>query len=351
MSLFNLLKKIKIYDIFGIRLKFNRAMQSLRKTAKLDAVKISTCLNINSLSTDDKIRYLSQMFYRNTDYYPDFKHPRSFNEKLNWIRFNFKDLKPVNICDKLLFKQYVEEKLGPGYTAKLLRVFDDVADLELEGLPEKFVVKTTFGFGAKAVKIIKEKSKVNLDEIKFQLSETMNPWEYTMDQGLFRKEQTVFKVFAEEYIESEDGQLTYYKFLCFHGEPKMVIAICDRENGKYSIAYYDTDWNKLDLKCGNYKNKDVKKTKNFNKMLEIAKKLSAEYPFVRVDLYNVDGKIFAGEMTFIPAGAMSKFKPVEWDYKIGEWLDLSKIAPEFLNILPEFSEDAKVFMNSREKSS
>ena len=85
MSLFDLLKKTKIYDMFDIKLKFNRAMHSLRKTTKLDAVKISTYLNINSLSTDDKIRYLSQVFYRYAGYYPNFKHPRSFNEKLNWI--------------------------------------------------------------------------------------------------------------------------------------------------------------------------------------------------------------------------------------------------------------------------
>lgn len=346
MKLFSITKSstLKIYKIFGIRIKIRKpAVQSSRRLTKVDVVKSVLYLRNGLFSTEDKVRYLSQRFYSIVGYYPNFKHPKSFNEKLSWIRFNLLDYEPDYICNKLLFKSFVEEQLGSGYTAKLLKVFDNVEDLNFDGLPERFVIKTTYGFGANAVCVVTDKSTEDLNMIKFTLSETINPWNRTIEHGLFRNNTPEFKIFVEEYLEDGDGQLKDYKFMCFNGEPKWVLACANRGNNT-SYENYDMDWNLFAPAKKSSTVPTVERPENFDRMVEIAKKLSKPFPFVRIDFYNLKGKIYLGELTFIPGGGFNTYTK-EYDEKFGEWLDLSKINPDNLNILPEFVAGAKTFID------
>ena len=124
----------------------------------------------------------------------------------------------------------------------------------------------------------------------------------------------------------------YLEYHCFHGEPKFVLAIEDRDfKGDYNLEFVDMNWNRLPFHRGNVKNLiHAKKPKCFDEMVRISKILAKDFPFVRVDFYEVDGKVYVGELTFTPKGGFGKFEPREWDYKMGEWLDLGKLEDEYL---------------------
>ena len=150
------------------------------------------------------------------------------------------------------------------------------------------------------------------------------------------------KIIAEEYIEQIDGQVYDYKIFCFHGEPKIIEAMKDRKDGQYLTSFYDIEWNILDLHLKNHEDSYLEKPRNYEKMLEIAQKLSKEFPLVRVDFYEIENKILLGEMTFYTGGGYFKFEPKEWDYKLGEMIDLTKIELDNLEILPDFLNTMKI---------
>jgi len=318
------------YKILGIKFTFtNKKFINSQKLNSFigDNRKCKKELNFDNLSKE---------FYRHVGYYPNLKAPKSFNEKLNWIKYNCKNIVKNKIIDKYEFKDYIKEKLGDGYTIPLIKVFNDIDDINFDGLPNKFVIKLTRGGKDKFVRIIKDKTKVNLDKIKYDFK-----YELALRRRWYQKnlgkndininEKTPERVIIEEYAEQKDGQLYDYKIHCFLGEPKLIICVKDRNNGKYKIRYYDIDWNPLNIHRDDQKIlADFEKPNNYEKMLEISRILSKDFPFVRVDFYEVGDKVYVGEMTFIPLGGFCRFEPVEWDYKLGEWLDLDKIPKEYL---------------------
>ena len=136
-------------------------------------------------------------------------------------------------------------------------------------------------------------------------------------------------------MEQIDGQLYDYKFFCFHGEPKFAYVAIDHFPGvKSKISLFDLDWNRLPVTYDNHPsiNKPLEKPKNLEKMIELARKLSKDFPFVRVDFYEVGDKVYVGELTFTPGSGFGKYEPVDWDFEMGKWLDLTKLPKENLCI-------------------
>lgn len=296
--------------------------------------------NADRWTTAQKKHYLRQECYRRLGYYPDLRNPKTFNEKLHWLKFNYYDPVQTYVADKATFKDWITEKIGSEYVIPTIAVYDDIDDINeavLETLPDRFVIKTTNGYGAQAVKIIKDKSNFDLDKFKYEFSPLLQEWKKLYYYDLERDYLEINpRIIIEEYREDSNGELNDYKFFCFHGEPKLIEAIRDRAHGDFRASFYDTDWVRQDLRSGNHENAEFAKPQLFDKMLEISRKLSREFPHVRVDLYACDDRIYVGELTFYHGGAFSQFNPRSWDYQLGEYLDLNKLNPDLVNILPEF---------------
>lgn len=289
--------------------------------------------NHEKLTYQQKKWLIENRVYESCGYFPNIDNPKSFNEKIQWLLLHYDD-PTISICvDKYEFKNYIKEKLGDVYTIPLIGLYDDVNDIAFDSLPNKFVIKSTTIGSGQGVEIVKDKSKLDIDAVKYKFNNLLQDWNnlYYYDLSLAYK-RVKTRIIIEEYMEQIEGQLYDYKFHCFNGEPKMVLAVHDRTfRGDYNLEFLDMNWNRLNFHRG-HKDRLIKaeKPKYFDEMVRISKILAKEFPFVRVDFYEVNDRIYVGELTFAPAGGFGKYEPLEWDYKLGELLDLSKLNKEYL---------------------
>ncbi len=338
-----------LVKIFGIKLRFRSLKLAYKKIKELEKKQLSpSCAEFlwaaeEKYNTKDKIWFLSQEFYNVVGYYPNFKIPNSFNEKLNWLKLNYYNPTHNTCIDKYKVKEYIKNQIGKEYVIPLLAVYDDVNDIDFDILPNQFVIKTNISGGALAVQVIKNKAKINVDKIKATFNNNLQDWNSLYYNYLSRGYKDIEpKIIIEEYMESDKGQLYDYKVYCFHGEPKWVLA-CTNRNKRTLYENHYLDWSLMVPSGKSSKKSTIPKPKCLDEMLYVARKLSSQFPFLRVDLYEVDNKVYVGEMSFTPASGFNAYYK-EWDYKIGEWLDLAKIPAEHLYILPEFAEGAKTFL-------
>lgn len=348
-----------VISILGFKFKLkslehvNSGIVNLRKKIRPDLVSFRKKLfwgYEDKITTREKIWFISTRMYEKTGYYPNLKEPKSFNEKLHWMNFNYDNALVIKCADKYEFKNYIKEKLGDGYTIPLIGVYDDVNDIDFDSLPDSFIIKSTIlGSGMGIIKV-NNKKNINIDKIKFKCNNWLQDWSSIYYSCLSYAYKGVKpRIIIEKYEQSIEQSPNEYKIFCFHGEPKMFYYIDYYKNKEWT--YYDMDLNRLpvineDYDCSLKMSSELKHkpSKNYNKMIEISKQLAKDFPFVRVDFYDTEDKLFVGEMTFTPTGAFAKYTPTEWDYKFGEMLDLSKIPEENLKILPEFVEGAKTFI-------
>jgi len=329
-----------VINFLGIKLKFKNTKKIFKDFQKtqllLKRMQIPT-IYLANLSTKQKIWYLSDKFYREVGYFPDFKNPKTFNEKINWMKFNYYNPQEEKIIDKYEFKNYIKNKLKKDYTVPLIDVYEDVNEINFDKLPQKFVIKSTISGGSSGVEIIKDKNKTDINKLKYKFNNLLQEWHSIYYYSFCRGYKNIKpRIIIEEYIEQNNHQLYDYKFFCFNGEIKIIEFISNRKNGNFCASFYDENWKKLNLYSSNHKTGKSAKPKNFEKMKEIAKILSNDFPFVRVDMYNINGKIYIGEMTFTPLSGFMKFNPLVWDNKLGEYWKLEKIEPKFIKILNEF---------------
>ncbi len=280
----------------------------------------------HNVSRKEEILWLKRAFYQRVGYMPDLKNPKTFNEKIQWYRLNYDNPVIPSIADKITFKDYIKEQLGDGFTAKLLGYWEDEADINFDNLPNQFVLKSSNSARSKHVIIIKDKKTTDLEEIRYEITDWLLPWNSFSNSFSPWEKQIYPRVLAEEFLEQKGQQdLDDYKFFCFNGEPKFLYVICERSTNKYR-TFYDMDWNilpfKVDFEPHPYK---VNKPENFDKMIELSRKLSKSFPFVRIDFYTINAKLYIGELTFLPGGGFNKFDPIEWDYKLGEYFILPKV--------------------------
>lgn len=278
--------------------------------------------------TDENIgeikEFICKQFNHAVGYEPNIDKPESFNEKLQWLKLYYRNPLMTVCADKYEVRNYVREKIGEKYLVKLIGVFDNVDDINFDNLPDKFILKVNHGSGQNI--ICKNKSDLNINEVKDKLSEWMLP----KSNHYFYSYEWCYKdikpkIVCEELIQdSSNDYLDDYKFMCFNGEVKMVF-VCSERQTKLKVDFFDLDWNKLPFtRLYDNSQKEIKKPKNFDLMIKLAEKLSKPFPFVRVDFYEVEGRVYFGEMTFYPGNGMESFKPVEWDYNIGKMLNLPK---------------------------
>lgn len=256
----------------------------------------------------------------------ELNNPKTFNEKMQWLKLYYRHYDLVKLVDKIEVKDYVKKVIGEKYVIPTLGVWDNVEDIDIDNLPEKFVLKCNHDSGS--VVICRDKNQFDLDSAKKHLKKSLSKDYYSLTREWAYK-QVKPKIFAEKYMESQGNEeLIDYKFFCFHGEPKFLYVSRGLSNHETAtIDFYDMNYSRLPVKRTDYKSAkdDYPKPESFEQMVVIAEQLSRDLPFVRLDLYDIDGKIYFSEFTLYASAGWLPFEPKEWDYKLGKYLDISKI--------------------------
>lgn len=267
---------------------------------------------------------LKLCFKHYVGYRLDLKNPRSYNEKLQWLKLHDKHSEYTQMVDKVEAKKYVANIIGDKYIIPTLTVYDNVEDIDWDNLPEQYVMKTNHGCGRMI--ICKDKSKVDINEAKAMLTRALKH-DYSKYNREYPYKCVKRRILVEKYMEDETGELRDFKFFCFGGKPYCLFVASDRskKDTETKFDFYDMDWNLLPFTNGHPNSgKKMEKPKNFELMKELAEKLSVGIPHVRVDFYNINGDIYFGELTFFHWSGIVPFEPVEWDYKLGDMIQLPK---------------------------
>ena len=285
----------------------------------------------DKITYDMKKHYCEQKAYKQMRYFPNLDNPKSFNEKLLWLALNYKNPHHKVASDKALAKEWISKRVGSEYVVPLIGAYDNVNDIDFDALPDKFVMKANEGWAADAVIMVKDKEQYDIDCLKAHASAWLYPWSsyYYNNMCITDEKPERPLVVIEEYLEHDGSEfLDDYKFYCCNGEVKFALIINDRGSKEQSRTFVDADWNLLPVRrAGKFSSVAPKKPENLDKMFELAKILCQEVPFVRIDFYNIEGRIYVGEMTFTP-GMFLRFEPREWDFKLGEYLDLTPAMKE-----------------------
>lgn len=212
---------------------------------------------------------------------------------------------------------------GGGYLNECFGIWNNPDEIDFEKFPNKFVLKPTNGSGD--VVICADKKNFDVENAKKILSQYSRR-HFSSKTKEWAYYDLPYRIIGEKYIESSDNcQIKDYKIFCFYGEPKFLFVASERGTEHLKFDFFDLDWNWLPVTNAHEHNPNLKKPEHFDEMLEVARKLSKPFPHVRVDLYDEEGKVFFGELTFYHFGGFVRFEPDEWDYKFGEYFDISKI--------------------------
>lgn len=250
--------------------------------------------------------------------------PQTYSEKLQWLKlYNRRPYYP-SLVDKYEVKEFVSKVIGKEFIIPTIGVWNNFDEIDFTELPDQFVLKTTNGGGSTGVVICKDKNIFDYKSAKKKLNKSMHSH---VDMGEWPYKNVTPRIIAEQYMEDkETGELRDYKFFCFDGVVKALFIATDRGvvGDQPKFDFYDADFNHLPFKQGHphQKNKKIHKPDNFELMKELAAKLSKGEPHERIDLYEINGKVYFGEITFFHFGGIEPFDPEEWDYTFGSWLNL-----------------------------
>lgn len=291
-------------------------------------VLIKILFHISPLLSDSL--YLKLKFRLKMGYKLNLKNPTSFSEKLQWLKLYDHNPNYQIMADKVRVKDYVAEKIGKEYIISTLGVWDDPDKINLDELPNQFVLKCNHNSGL-GMYICSNKDDITpekWDEIKKNLRKGLEE-DYSKPGRDWCYRNIPRRILAEKFMVDESGtELKDYKFFCFDGVPKYMFVAKDRNKGEVYEAetkfdFFDMDFNHLPVTNGHPNSEPPYfKPEGFEKMKELASVLSKGIPHVRVDLYNINGHIYFGELTFCHWGGMMPFVPKEWDYKFGEKIKL-----------------------------
>lgn len=265
--------------------------------------------------------YLKLKWNYRMNYPLDLKHPKTFNEKLQWLKLHNRNSEYTKMVDKVEAKKYAASIIGDEYIIPTIAVYDRVEDINLEDLPNQFVLKCTHDSGG--IVICKDKSKFDSKTAIQFLSKGLKTNYYYIHREYPYKDVKP-RIIAEQYMEDEFRELRDYKFFCFNGEVKALFIASDRtKNEETKFDFFDENFNHLPFTNGHPNSSHpIAKPAGFETMKTLASKLSAGLPHVRIDFYDIKGHVYFGEFTFFHWSGMTKFDPPEWDYKFGSWINL-----------------------------
>jgi hypothetical protein len=261
--------------------------------------------------------YLTHLRLGFWPYNPNIKEPKTFNEKINYIKLFHRPKNGPMVADKVLVREYIEQKIGSKYLIPILGVYNNASEIDFDNLPLGFALKTNHGSGWNI--ICKDKSKLDIEASKIKLDNWLKlnsydinrEWQYKFIKPL---------LICEELLEYE---IFDFKFFCFNGNPQFIQIDVDRFTN-HTRSFYDIEWNKQVFGI-NYpiSEKDIPKPTQLNEMIELAKVLSKGFDFLRVDLYIYNNRVYFGELTLHPGGGYEPFLNKEQDLFLGSFLNLN----------------------------
>lgn len=271
---------------------------------------------------DDKI-YLSILYRIIHGKKLNWNSPRTYNEKLQWLKIHNRDPLYSTLVDKYEVKKYIKDVIGEEYIIPSIGVWDSYKEINFRDLPDKFVLKCTHGSGGNI--ICKDKNKFDYKRAERLLNGWMKH-NFYCGQREWPYKDVKPRIIAEQYIKDEqDGELRDYKFFVFNGDVKAMFIATERSNEERETCFdfFDENFKHLDIING-HPNAEIlpHKPYYFELMKQLAVKLAKDIPHVRVDFYEADGKVYFGEMTFFHWSGFTKFQPEIWDMRFGDWLKL-----------------------------
>jgi len=292
-----------------------------RKTLKKAIMRNFSTSKLSHLMSDKC--YLKWMYSAMMGTKLNLEDPKTFNEKLQWLKLYNRNPEYCKLVDKYDVKSYISNLIGDEYIIPTLGIYDSFDDIDFNALPNQFVLKCTHDSGSTV--ICRDKATFDFEKTKAKLTKKLksNLFWHTRE---WPYKNIKPRIIAEQYMEDvKTSELRDYKFFCFNGEVKALFVATERQKKGEEVKFdfFDTEFNRLELKQGHPNAKQCpQKPECFDEMKRLAEKLSQGIPHVRVDFYEVNGKIYFGELTFFHFAGIVPFEPQEWDYKFGEWIKL-----------------------------
>ena len=277
----------------------------------------------DSLSDED---FLKKVFPKYMGYPLNLENPKTFSEKLQWLKLNYRNPIQIIMVDKYEAKHFIAKHVGEQYVIPTLAVWDSVEDIDIDALPNQFVLKITHDSGG--IVICKDKSTFDFEAAKAKLRASLRQ-DYSRIAREWVYQNVPRRIIAEEYIsELGNDDLLDYKMYSFHGEPKLTV-VCSNRFSKTGtrMNFYDMDWNSMGIHFGHYPPlpTEFPKPDTYGEMLQVAAELSKACPYLRVDFYEIKGRLYTGELTLFPGAGFERFRPISRDYELGECLHLETV--------------------------
>ena len=252
--------------------------------------------------------------------------PSTFNEKMQWLKIYDKNPFYTDLVDKYEVRNFIERAIGKEYLVPIFGVYDNAEDIDFSLLPKKFILKPTHTSGD--LIICEDKTDLDIKATR----RTLDNWlkqEYFWNLREWPYKYIKPRIVCEKFLVDESGyELKDYKIWCFDGVPKLIQVMSGRKDGQYYLNHFDLHWNPLDIKRISHAEVDPSKIirpSRLDEMIWIAKTLSHDIPFVRVDLYHTLDRVYFGELTFYPGSGFLDFANIEDNILLGSWLDLSLV--------------------------
>ena len=279
-------------------------------------------LSYNHLDPGLYAHAVKQWYQDTTGNILDLDNPKTYNEKIQWMKVYDRDPRKTLLADKYLVRDWVKEKIGEEYLIPLLAVYRSAREIDFNSLPDAFVLKANHGSGMNA--IIRNKHSENLEAIRSRAEDWLRQ-NFTFSYGYeFQYNDIPRRLIAEQYLENMDGDMPDYKFFCFDGKCRFIEYIANRKNGG-NTAIFDSQWKRLPFVIRPYKiiEDNIPMPQVLPDMINVAEKLAEGFSHVRVDLYRLDNdKIKFGEMTFTTSSGTTPWVPSEADLWVGEMFHL-----------------------------
>lgn len=300
----------------------SKFFRTLYKFSTMRDVRFNILASLGFMKNMPHDKFLKRAYRISMDKELDLENPKTYTEKLQWLKLYDHRPEYTRMVDKYAVKRYVAQRIGEEYVIPLLGVWDRVEDIDFAALPDRFVLKTTHDSGG--IIVCKDKSSLNIAEACEKLRYFHKRNYYNKNREWPYKE-VPHRIIAEAYMEdSRYHELRDYKFFTFSGEPKVLYIAQGRGRGESTVAdFFDMDFNHLPFTI-DHDMADVppQKPEKFEEMKRLAAELSKGTPQLRVDFYEVDGKVYFGEMTFFHCSGLNPFHPEKWDRIFGDWVEL-----------------------------
>ena len=263
---------------------------------------------------------IAYRFYMGSDLNLD--APHTFNEKLQWLKLYDRNPEYTQMVDKFEAKRYVASVIGKQYIIPTLAVYESVEQIDVDALPEQFVLKCTHDSGS--VAICRDKKTFNNEKAFSKLKSGLSK-NYFWQNREWPYKNIKPRIIAEQYLCDDSNELRDYKFFCFDGQVKVLFVATERMSDceETKFDFYDSEFHQLNIRNGHpNSSKPLLKPLQFEEMKYLAAKLSHGIPHVRVDFYEVDGRVYFGELTFYHWSGFTPFEPEKWDEIFGDWITL-----------------------------